>query len=299
MHANLKSVPFFGWVSLGLVVVFWTAMVLAMARPQLPETHEKQTLETRDFIITVDISGSMGSTLSDPNQQNFAGDGSQVGAQPDPSGTPTPATRRAAAAKAIVLFVQQRQGDRVGLLLFDTSVYYAWPLTSDIQMIIKKAPLATTSGGGTNFDGPSPSNTDTGAIQGSINAFRQMSKANTKVLILITDGEDAINDQRFQELAAQIKDLGIHVYVLGVGEGWVNGTPDLQKFVESVGGKVMVVGNTQQMQDGMNAINQLEKSKITVEKTQSNRDIYHWFLYAAIAAFLLYFLTALIVREDV
>jgi len=317
VHRNVRSTPLVGWLPIILLVLMWSAFCIGMARPRLTEVNEKQTIQSRDFTILVDVSGSMSTPLQDPAQQTFVGNqtgnGSSNGAPANGStgnttqsgGTatpPQPPTRANAARQGVKLFVDQRQGDRVALLLFDDEVYDVWPLTADLKTIDRKLPLIDQyNGGGTNFDGPNPDYpwSKVGGIQGAINHFKELSDAKTRVLIMVTDGEDSMNPKRVEQLTDQMKKMGIHMYVLGVGEDWTTGsTPDLQKFCEGLGGKVFVVGNAQQMRDGFAEINKLEKSTVVIEKNAGYKDIYQYFLYAALVFALLYKFSTAIVRED-
>ena len=188
-------------------------------------------------MIMVDVSGSMNTALEVKNQQDFVQQSESDDATAQPTYTaqdgkppaPVQFTRATAARMGVKKFVDARNGDRVALLLFDNQVYDACTFTRDMKIMDKKLPLIDQyQGGGTNFDGPDNDNpySKVGAIQGAINYFKQSGQSKTKVLIMVTDGEDSINAKRFTELGAQLQEMGIHMYVLGVGESWVNGTVD-------------------------------------------------------------------------
>ncbi len=302
-HKNLRSMPVIGWIAPLLFVLAWTALCVALARPLLPHVAEKRTIQTRDFIIAVDISGSMWTPLTDPAQATFAGGQSAAGttntAPGDPAPAPQPPTRIDAAEKAVKMFVARRQGDRVALFEFDTDTYYCWPLTDDLKIIQDKANLLNqTQGGGTNFEGPSQDNPGMGPLQAAINHFKKYGKARTKVLIMVTDGEDNISAQRMDELQAQMQAQGIRLYVLGVGDSWTSGQQvDLRTFTERMGGIVIPVGDAAQMRAGMDKIDQLEKSTVTLEKQTSYTDIFYLFLGLSVVLWLFYFATSALIRE--
>lgn len=289
-HTNVRSVPILGRIPTVMLVGFWVAMVLAIARPQLPEVGEKETIRTRDFVIATDISGSMSATISDPSQLQFTGTAT------DKDGKPIQVTRIMVAEKAIQVFVDQRQGDRVALFLFDDDTYYSWPLSSDLKVIqLKNKGISRYNGGGTNFDG------ENGPIQAAINHFKELGQAETKILIMVSDGEDDIPQERFDELLRQLQAAKIKIYTLGVGEGWVNGseqTKPLRELTEATGGIAVIVGNADHMRAGFEMINSLEKSNVQIEKTVSYRDIYHYFLVLSLVLGLLYLASSAVVRED-
>ena len=89
--------PLLRWLFL---IVIWCLLVLAAAKPQW--LGEPQALPTsgRDLLLAVDISGSM--------------------QQEDMQINNRPATRLAAVKKVVSDFIDQRQGDRIGLILFGT-----------------------------------------------------------------------------------------------------------------------------------------------------------------------------------
>jgi Ca-activated chloride channel family protein len=308
IHKNVRSTPFWAWVPPVLVTSFWVALCVGMAEPRQITYTDKQTVDAREFVIMVDTSGSMTTQLQDKSQQDFVKDQAAPGAVPAPDAKP--ATRATAARDGVKLFVDSRaqliaqrgKGDRVSLLLFDDEVYTACPFVFDMSIISKKLFMIDGyQGGGTNFDGPNSDNqySKVGAIQGAINYFKNKGQTKSRVLIMVTDGEDSISAKRFAELSQQIQDMGIHMYVLGVGESWTSGTEvDLRRFVEGVGGKVFLIGDVQAMRDGFAKINELETSKITIERFQGFKPLYWYFLIVGVILALAYRLACLLVREE-
>lgn len=300
MHKGLRYFALVGWIPTILFVLAWAALCVALARPLLPETVEKRSIQTRDFVIVTDISGSMFVPISDPSQQQFAG------GQPGSTG-PGSESRRLqridVAQEAIKVFVERRKGDRVALLVFDDDTYYHWPLTDDLKIIQRKSQLLNKRpGGGTNFEGPSDLYRGMGPLQAAINHFGEMGKARTKVLVMVTDGESIISARRFEELATQMEAIGVRIYVLGVGESWVNGssmTMDLRRFVDRLAGTIIPVGDAVELRNAFDTIDKLEVSKVELEKQTSFKDIYHWFLLGSLALWLLYLASSALVREDV
>src|SRR3990167_3641602 len=66
VHSALRSMTLVGWIPSLVFALAWTALCVALARPLLPEIKEKQVIQTRDFVVVTDISGSMSKTISDP-----------------------------------------------------------------------------------------------------------------------------------------------------------------------------------------------------------------------------------------
>jgi Ca-activated chloride channel family protein len=212
-------------------------------------------------------------------------------------------TRLIVAQSAVDTFVKARTGDRVCLMYFDDDTYYSWPLTSDLNTILKRNKRTSGySGGGTNFEGPTENDRKNGPIQAGLNHFKEFGQAKSKVIIIVSDGESSISEKRYNELFNQLKNGNVKLYVLGIAEGWVSGsdqTKDLRRMAEESGGAVMVVGNAADMRKGIAQIDALEKSRVEIEKSVSFKDVYDIFLVFALLAGLLYLVAASIVREDV
>ena len=94
-----------------LMILMWSALVLAATRPQWIDEPISLPTSGRDLLLAVDISGSMG-----------AEDMKQNGAT---------ATRLAVVKDVVGDFVERRKGDRLGLILFGTRAYLQTPLTFD------------------------------------------------------------------------------------------------------------------------------------------------------------------------
>ncbi len=172
-----------------LLWLIWLALVFAAARPQW--TGDPVTLPTsgRDLMLAVDISGSMGT------------EDLQLGGQ---------LVNRLTVVKNVVRdFIQERQGDRVGLILFGTNAYVQAPLTFDlptVNQLLIEAPVGIAGGKTAIGD----------AIGLAVKRLRQR-PAGDKVLILLTDGANNVGEVapvKAAELAAQ---EGIRIYTIGVG----------------------------------------------------------------------------------
>lgn len=308
IHKNVRSTPVIGWLPTILTAAFWILLCVGIAGPRLPTHEDRSFQDARDWVIMVDTSGSMNTALQDKDQADFTGDpaATQTPAPGQPAAERKPPTRANGARKGVKFFVDARaagsEGDRLALLLFDDQVYDACLFTTDMRIMSKKLTMIDGyNGGGTNFEGPVEGNSysKTGAIQGAVDYFDLEGKSKTKVLIMVTDGEDSISPKRMAQLTQQIQDRNIHMYVLGVGESWTKGQmTDLRKFTEGVNGKVFTIGDAPAMRAAFDEINKLEKSQIVVERTNGFFPIHWYFLIAAAIALMLRGVVALIVREE-
>jgi len=278
-----KNLPRLSAVRMIPQAFFLLAMVSIncwLAQPVIPVSNETRSLETRDIFIAVDKSGSMDSIIQDE-------EGNSKG------------RKIAAAADALKFFAARRQGDRIGLAVFDDNTYLHWPLTDDLNVIIKKADLIPQyAGGGTNFE------TETGPIQVAIDHWKEYGKARSKVLILISDGEAPIGDERMTALVEQMKEQNAKIYLLGVGETWTDGAKSLsvnvqaiKKFVAALDGKVFAVDAPEQMIEAVTELDQLEKSVIKVETSTTFRNVSHYFGLSACLFLFLFIASVALTRE--
>lgn len=276
-----------------LFTIGYCLLVFCLARPQMPYLEGSETVKSRDIIVAVDRSGSMG--------QQFAG---QI--PPDEIGTTAldkemPVIKRPprvdeygrvipenaklkrridAAQAAIKRFVRQRfvsgQGDRIGIMVFDYYPRWSWPLTDDLLQIYRKGLfLDEGMGGGTNFGDNKP-----GPIDAAAEHFDEMGKAATKVLIMVTDGEDSIGSWTRSRLSSLMQTRDVRFYVIGVGETLARRDVDITVFAQSIGGKVFRVENANDMAAVFDTINELERTQIAVNNKIGYRDIFFLFALA-------------------
>lgn len=159
--------------------------VVALARPQSGTREVDIRSEGIDIVMAVDASGSMKAEDFKPNNRLFVA--KEVAAQ----------------------FVDGRQGDRIGIVVFAGEAFTQCPLTLDYG-ILKELIAAIDFG-------IEPDGTAIGmAIANSVNRLRR-SEAKSKVIILLTDGinnSGAIDPLTAAEAASA---LNIKIYTIGVG----------------------------------------------------------------------------------
>lgn len=293
LHKNLKYVGFVGRAAIISMAIGWLLLSIGFVQPQLPQFGEKRVELTRDFIISIDISGSMRS----PKGKNPYAPDPEKADEIDP---------QMLAQLAVDDFVKRRmvQKDRVGLFVFDDQVYYSWPLSTNLDVVLQKNSLTSTySGGGTNFAGDGISE-KMGPLQASHEHFLELGKAKSRVVILVTDGIDTISDRRQSELRELYVKHGYKIYVFGIGGEWVkegdSSAISLRKFAESIPGSMVIgVGNAEQMKKGFELIDSLEKSSVEMQRGMVDPgNLYHYFILAGLAFVLLGLLAMLVVKDD-
>jgi len=159
-------------------------LIVCLARPQSSDSWQNQTVEGIDIMIALDMSSSM-------LARDF---------QPD----------RLGAAKSVAIeFVSGRMYDRIGLVVFSAESFTQCPLTTDRAVLIN---LFQNLQPGLLEDG-------TAIGLGLANAVSRLkdSKAKSKVVILLTDGENNRGEIAPITAAEIAKTFGIRVYTIGVG----------------------------------------------------------------------------------
>ncbi len=225
-------------------------LVIALARPQSSTRSEKVTTEGIDIIISTDISGSMLAEDLRPN--------------------------RIEAAKQVAFdFIDGRENDRIGIVIFAGESFTQCPLTTD-RAVVKN--LLKDVKSGIIEDGTAIGM----GLATSVSRLKD-SKAKSKVIILLTDG---INNRGFIDpiTASQIaQSFGIRVYTIGVGTIGLAPYPVqtpfgtqyqnvpvqideelMKKIAETTGGKYFRATDNKKLKAIFQEIDKLEKTKIEV-----------------------------------
>ena len=238
---QLRPLPFI------LRCVALVSLIIALARPQEKFTEEQTTGEGIDMVLCFDISGSMTS-------QDF---------KPD----------RLEAAKEIAKnFVENRPGDRIGIVIFSSQSFTLCPITSDHNTVLNQ--IGNIQNGYLTEDGTAIGS----GLATSVDRLKD-SKAKTKIVVLMTDGVDfggVIPPDIAEKLA---KLYGIKVYCIGIGSNQVmDADPSgksgssaeklsfndgLLKHISSeTGGQYFSAASNESLVASYKSIDQLEKSKV-------------------------------------
>ncbi len=190
-------------------------IVVALARPQQIFTKEKRSVDAVDMIVAFDLSKSMLALDFRPN-------------------------RREVAIQTVNQFVDARKDDRIGLVLFSGEAYLGVPLTQDHEMV-KQAVINSSN----RFiqDG-----TAIGQSLALSVHHLQHSFAKSKIIILVTDGDNNMGSVDPKTAAALAKAYSIKVYTIALGKEGRVMFPD--EFVDSFGNR------HQQLRELTNALNE-------------------------------------------
>lgn len=178
------------WVALLTLYAVWACMVTAASSPQLVGEPEKQIKTARNFLINVDISLSMDS------RDWVNKEGQRV-------------TRWEAVKEVMDEFIQRRQGDRMGLILFGSQAYLQTPFTDDLDVVeaLLKESQVGMAGAKTAIGN---------SIGKSVELFQQDS-IQKKVMVLLTDGADSGSELRPIQAARLAAVDSITIYTIGIG----------------------------------------------------------------------------------
>jgi Ca-activated chloride channel family protein len=172
-----------------LLWLLWLSLLTAAARPTWIGEPIELPNSGRDLMIAVDISGSM--RLEDM----------QVGK--------SMASRVEAVRQLGAQFISERSGDRVGLILFGSKAYVQSPLSFDTDTVKRFLSEARIG-----FAGEETAIGD--AIGLAVKRLKER-PAESRVLILLTDGQDTASSVTPLDTARLAAELGIRIYTIGIG----------------------------------------------------------------------------------
>jgi Ca-activated chloride channel family protein len=250
------------WIALALFII-------ALAQPRLTKSETKITASGVDIVVSLDMSGSMIS-------EDFEVHGQRV--------------NRFNMARAVLQrFIDQRPNDRIGLVVFATQSYISTPLTLDHDFLAQN--LARLQIGTIDEN-----RTAIGSALGTaVNRLREL-KSKSKIVILMTDGQN--NSGKIAPLIAAeaAQALGVKVYTIGVGMRGMAPMPvyfgkqrvgqrmepvdidedTLQKIANLTGGKYYRADNTERFQAIYAEIDKLEKTEKEIKKFSQHKELFAW-----------------------
>ncbi len=264
---SLRHLPFI------LRMLTLTGLIVALSRPQIRNDEQLINGEGIDIMLCIDISGSMLAQDFTPN--------------------------RIEAAKNVASnFIDNRPTDRIGLVIFSGESFTMCPLTTDHQVL--KSQLNNVQSGLLEDGTAIGSGLATG-----VDRLRS-SPSKSKVIILLTDGENnggLIDPNTAKEIA---KSMGVRVYTVGVGTEGVAPVPVqtangivmqhekinideklLTQIANETGGKYYRAKDDSSLKNIYSEIDKLEKSKVEVTVNHRYKEEFLPFALAALTCLLL------------
>jgi Ca-activated chloride channel family protein len=256
-----------------LRILAFTFLVIALARPQTTNSWNTSTTEGIDIMLSLDISSSM----------------LAMDLKPD---------RLEAAKDVAASFINGRPTDNIGLVVFSGESFTQCPLTTDHAVLLN---LLKDVQCGMIEDG-------TAIGHGLATAVSRLkdSKAKSKVIILLTDGTNNRGEIAPVTAAEIAKTFGIRVYTVAVGTKGEAPYPvqtavgtrtqmipveideqTLTQIAQITGGLYFRATNTAALKEIYQEIDQMEKTKMSVQEYSKKQEEYAFFAMIGLFCFLL------------
>lgn len=253
---------------IALRMVALLMIIIALARPIKEHGESEKSVEGIDIVLAMDISSSMMALDFEPNRMEAA---KQIAAR----------------------FVADREGDRIAVVAFAGESYTQCPLASDraeVQTALSSLKCGVIEDGTAIGNG----------LATALNRLRE-SNAKSKVVILLTDGENNRGEISPLMSAEIAKNMGVKVYTIGVGsqgmakfpardifgntvmvDAEVNIDEELLRQIATLtSGEYFRAVDESALASIYKQINQLEKSEVQITTYSIIEDLFfEWVLYA-------------------
>jgi Ca-activated chloride channel family protein len=246
------------------LVTCWLLLVLAAMRPQWIGDPIELPTTGRDLMMAVDISGSMGTEDMTLNNQTV--------------------TRLQVVKEVVGDFVERRAGDRIGLILFGSQAYLQTPLTFDrstVKTLLQETPLGIAGG-----------KTAIGDAIGLAVKRLLNRPAESRVLILLTDGQNNVGEVTPIQAAKIAAQQGVKIYTIGFGADelvvpgllfnrTINPSSELDartlsEIADLTGGIYQRARNTQELEGIYAALDELEPIEQDQETYRPVKSLFFW-----------------------
>lgn len=247
-----------------LLLLIWLLLVLALARPQHVGEQVQLPVSGRDLLLAVDISPSM-------DEQDMVFQGRSV--------------NRLHAVKSVLDdFIQRREGDRLGLLLFGTEPYIQAPLTFDratVQTLLNEA--------GIGMAGRATAIGD--ALGLAVKRLRNRPQQQ-RVVVLLTDGANTAGEIAPDKAAEIASAAGVRIYTIGIGADSmvqrgllgsrrINPSRDLdegllKRVAQQTGGEYFRARSLAELESIYQSIDQLEPIELEGKRYRPVTELYFW-----------------------
>ena len=272
-----------------LLSLRWLALaffITAMAQPRLSQTETRINASGVDIVVALDMSGSMAA-----EDDGFVLNGEQ-------------SSRFAIAKDTLTRFVGKRPNDRLGLVVFGAKAFVVVPPTLDHDFYLANLDRLTI--GMEGFDDRATAIGS--ALSTAMNRLRDLN-SKSKIVILLTDGENNSGKVPPLTAAEAARALGIKVYTIGVGtrgEARIfTGQTDflgrkvyqkipvdvdedtLGKIADLTGGKYYRADSSATLRNIYADIDRLEKTDAEVKKYTNYTEFFPWVILPGLVVLLL------------
>ena len=267
-----------------LSLMRWGALVLfvvGLARPQLVESETSVKASGIDIVAALDLSTSMAA-----EDRGFTVRGEQ-------------GNRLEVAKEVLKRFVDKRANDRVGLVAFAGRAYIAAPLTLDHDFLIHNIDRLNF---GTIEDGTAIGS----GLSAAVNRLQEV-KSKSKIVILMTDGQNNAGKIPPLTAAEAAQALGVKVYTIGVGTRGMGRMPVVDPFgrkryrdvpvdidektltamAEKTGGKYYRADSADTLRKIYDEIDKMERTEVETKKYVQVEELFPWAVIPGLTLLLL------------
>ncbi len=255
-------------------MIVLSLLIMAMARPRAVRDLTETSVNVVDINLVLDISSSMRAEDFKPNRLEAA---------------------KATARK----FIEDREGDRIGLLVFAGESYIQCPLTIDYDVLLDlldQVEIVDEAHDGTAIGM---------AIAHGINRLRS-SDAKSRIMVLLSDGSNNAGELDPITAAGFAAEYDIKIYAIGVGSRGKAPFPvddpvfgkryvqvdvemdekTLQQLAETTNGQYFRATDEERLSEIYDEINSLERSEISVKQFREYRELFGWMLIPSVVIML-------------
>ena len=255
-------------------MIVLSLLIMAMARPRAVRDLTETSVNVVDINLVLDISSSMRAEDFKPNRLEAA---------------------KATARK----FIEDREGDRIGLLVFAGESYIQCPLTIDYDVLLDlldQVEIVDEAHDGTAIGM---------AIAHGINRLRS-SDAKSRIMVLLSDGSNNAGELDPITAAGFASEYDIKIYAIGVGSRGKAPFPvddpvfgkryvqvdvemdekTLQQLAETTNGQYFRATDEERLSEIYDEINSLERSEISVKQFREYRELFGWMLIPSVVIML-------------
>jgi Ca-activated chloride channel family protein len=249
-----------------LVGFTWLCLVAAAAKPEWVGTPVEQTRSARDLMIAVDLSGSMQATdFTRPGGERI--------------------DRLQAVKLVLEELSQQRESDRLGLIVFGSAPFLQAPFTEDHdtwEKLLQETEIGM-AGQSTVFGD---------AIGLAIHLFDESDTEN-RVLIMLTDGNDTGSKVPPVDAARVAASYGIRIYTIAIGDPTTIGEEaldieTLQRVAEHTNGAYFQAVDSEQLEAAYRSIAELEPELYETTSFRPRYSMHYVPLAASMVLYMIY-----------
>ncbi|MBE6411073.1 MAG: VWA domain-containing protein [Opitutales bacterium] len=285
--ASKKNKSSAGFWKFLLTLIALALLIIALARPRIGMGYSEKEESGIDIVLTIDVSGSMAGL-------DFS------------AGRSRPLTRLDAVKEVVNAFIEKRPNDRLGMVTFAANSFLVSPMTLNhdwLKQNLERIEIGVIDANRTAIGS---------AIGMSVNRLRDLKKAKSRVIILLTDGEN--NAGKISPIAAAeaASTYDTKIYTIAAGRSGIvpaaalndkqqvvrdrAGNPvyggdmrsevdeeTLKKISEITGGKFYRATNLKELQNIYADIDRLEKTTVKLRNFTSYRELFQYFAGMAIA----------------